>query len=140
MKNLDWKKILKKISRKILRKFLRKFLFFVLLFMPLWLIIVYLHFIVVFASYSLLIGRGSVINTGPLFLISLLPSALLSGIAWIAKRVALETDQKEKNTEAGSTHQPSQDKENGNLNGFHTPQQNGCTTHNKETCIEMNVA
>ena len=38
----------------------------------------------------MLIGRGSVINTGPLFLISLLPSAILSGGAWLAKRVALK--------------------------------------------------
>jgi len=83
--NLDWKKILK----KNLRKFLRKFLFFVLLFMPLSLIIVYLHFIVVFASYSLLIGRGSVINTGPLLAISLFPSVFLSVVAWIAKRIVL---------------------------------------------------
>ena len=59
-------------------------------FMIPWLIIVYLHFLVVFASYSMLIGRGSVINTGPLFLISLLPSAILSGGAWLAKRVALK--------------------------------------------------
>ena len=63
--------------------------FVTLLFITLWLIVIYLHFLVVFASYSLLIGRGSVINTGPLFLISLLPSALLSGGAWIAKRIAL---------------------------------------------------
>jgi hypothetical protein len=45
-----------------------------LLFIPLWIIIVYLHFLVVFGAYSLLIGRGSVLNTGPLFLISLFPS------------------------------------------------------------------
>ena len=64
-------------------------IFVTLLFITLWLIVIYLHFLVVFASYSLLIGRGSVINTGPLFLISLLPSALLSGGAWIAKRIAL---------------------------------------------------
>ena len=132
LKNLDWKKIFKKIFRK--------FLFFILLFMPLWLIIVYLHFIVVFASYSLLIGRGSVINTGPLFLISLLPSALLSGIAWIAKRVALETDQNEKNAAsgAGSTHQALQNKENGKLNGFHAPQSD-YTMHSQEICVEINA-
>ena len=68
---------------------LLKVAFVVLLFITLWFIVIYLHFLVVFASYSLLIGRGSVINTGPLFLISLLPSAILSGGAWIAKRIAL---------------------------------------------------
>lgn len=60
-----------------------------LLFITLWLVVVYIHFLAIFALYSLLIGRASVINTGPLFLISLVPSALLSGGAWIAKRIAL---------------------------------------------------
>ena len=68
---------------------LLKVVFVGLIFATLWLIVIYLHFLVVFASYSFLIGRGSVINTGPLFLISLLPSAVLSGGAWIAKRIAL---------------------------------------------------
>ena len=84
-KNIDWKNIVKEKSKKFLKK-----LSLFTLFISLWLIIVYLHFLVVFASYSMLIGRGSVINTGPLFLISLLPSAVLSGGAWIAKRVALK--------------------------------------------------
>ena len=60
-----------------------------LLFITLWLVVVYLHFLAIFALYSLLIGKASVINTGPLFLISLIPSALLSGGAWIAKKIAL---------------------------------------------------
>ena len=52
-------------------------------------IIIYQHILAAFVLYSLLIGRGSVINTGPLFVISLLlPSALLSGGAWTVKRVA----------------------------------------------------
>jgi hypothetical protein len=82
---------------------LLKVVFVGLIFVTLWLIVIYLHFLVVFASYSLLIGRGSVINTGPLFLISLLPSALLSGGAWIAKRIALNdpdsTDEEESRDE-----------------------------------------
>jgi hypothetical protein len=68
---------------------LLKMVFVYLLFITLWLVVVYLHFLAIFALYSLLIGRASVINTGPLFLVSLLPSALLSGGAWIAKRIAL---------------------------------------------------
>ena len=60
-----------------------------LLFIISWLIIIYLHILAALILYTLLIGRGSVINTGPLFVISLLPSALLSGGAWIVKRVAL---------------------------------------------------
>ena len=59
------------------------------LFIISWLIVACLHILLFFILYSLLIGRGSVINTGPLFVISLLPSALLSGGAWIAKRVTL---------------------------------------------------
>ena len=89
----------KKQEFEKLKKLLKKLLLFTL-FMSLWLIIIYLHFLVIFASYPMLIGRGSVINTGPLFLISLLPSAILSGGAWIAKRVALkettESESKEK--------------------------------------------
>ena len=46
-----------------------------------------------FVSYSLLIGRGSVINTGPLFLISLFPSVILTGGAWLTKRVAFTGQQ-----------------------------------------------
>ena len=61
---------------------------FVLVYIILWFIVMYLHMLVIFVSYSLLIGKGSVINTGPLFLISLLPSALLSGGAWIVKKFA----------------------------------------------------
>ena len=37
--------------------------------------------------YVLIIGRASVITTGPLAAISLLPSLLLSGLAWIIKKV-----------------------------------------------------
>ena len=58
-----------------------------------WVFLLCLQFIAIVLLYLLLIGRGSAINTGPLFAISLLPSLLLSGVAWLAKRVALnETD------------------------------------------------
>ena len=83
------------------------------LFVALWLIVLYLHFLVIFASYSMLIGRGSVINTGPLFLISLLPSALLSGGAWFAKRVALN-DEESTDSEAETGLQNELQEENGN--------------------------
>ena len=83
---------------------LLKVVFVGLIFATLWLIVIYLHFLVVFASYSFLIGRGSVINTGPLFLISLLPSAVLSGGAWIAKRIALnDPDSKDEEDEEKET-------------------------------------
>ena len=59
-----------------------------LIFILLWLIVLYLHMLVIFVSYPLLIGKGSVINTAPLFLISLLPSALFSVGAWLLKRFA----------------------------------------------------
>ena len=59
---------------------------------PLWLVILYLHCLVLLVSYSLLIGKGSVITTGPLFLISLIPSVLLSIIAWIAKKATLNEE------------------------------------------------
>lgn len=71
------------------KQLIKTILFFAMLFIPFWLIILYLHCIAIVFLYSLLIGTGSAINTGPLFIISLLPSALVSGVAWIAKRVAL---------------------------------------------------
>ena len=82
---------------------LLKMVFVYLLFISLWLVVVYLHFLAIFALYTLLIGRGSVINTGPLFLISLIPSALLSGGAWIVKRITLNDSE--------STNEELQDKE-----------------------------
>ena len=47
--------------------------------------------------YLLLIGRGSAINTGPLFAISLFPSLLISSVAWVAKRVALHETENNSN-------------------------------------------
>ena len=68
------------------------FCFIVLMFF-IWIISLYLQLIAIVFLYLLFIGRSSAINTGPLFIISLLPSLLLSGVAWLAKRVALnETD------------------------------------------------
>ena len=61
------------------------------LFFSLWVVILGLHFLAIFISYSLLIGKGSVINTGPLVVLSLLPSVLLSVFAWIAKEVTLKS-------------------------------------------------
>ena len=79
----------------------RTILLLVVLFVCPWLISLYLHFLLVFALYPILIGKGSVINTGPLFLISLLPSIILTGGAWLAKRVAFKG--KPENTAKGDT-------------------------------------
>ena len=76
----------------ILKKALKGFAIF-MLFISLWIIILYLHFLVVFGAYSLLVGRGSVINTGPSFIISLIPSVILTGGAWLAKKLTLDQDQ-----------------------------------------------
>ena len=74
-----------KLPKKVLRV-----IGFLLLFFSLWIVILGLHFLAIFVGYSMLIGKGSVINTGPLVVLSLLPSALLSGFAWIAKEIALK--------------------------------------------------
>ena len=66
---------------QLLRKMKNFLYYFFLLFMPLWMIILYLHFLMLFALYMLMIGRASVINTGPTFIISLFTPALLSSIA-----------------------------------------------------------
>ena len=79
----------------------RTILLLVVLFVCPWLISLYLHFLLVFALYPILIGKGSVINTGPLLLISLLPSIILTGGAWLAKRVAFKG--KPENTAKGAT-------------------------------------
>lgn len=69
------------------------------LFISLWLVILYLHFLVFFGAYSLLIGRGAVINTGPLFLVSLFPSVTLTGGAWIVKRFVLDLNVTQQDSE-----------------------------------------
>ena len=117
----DWKNIVKEKLKKFLKKLL-----VLIFFITLWLIIIYLHFLVVFASYSMLIGRGSVINTGPLFLISLLPSAVLSGGAWIAKRVALKGPEQTTESEGEekiANKEHTQSKENGISNGTESAHQ-----------------
>ena len=105
-----------------------KILFTILIFITLWLVVIYLHFLVVFISYSLLIGRGSVINTGPLFLISLLPSAILSGGAWIAKRVALNNEPDLESTS----------KESKGETGKESKQNEGSFCHDKKSVQQLN--
>ena len=70
---------------------------FIVLIIPILLILLYLQLIAMVFLYSLLIGRGSAINTGPLFAISLLPSLLISSVAWVAKRVALHETENNSN-------------------------------------------
>ena len=82
-------------------------LLFILFVCP-WLVTLYLHFLLVFALYPILIGKGSVINTGPLFLISLLPSIIVTGGAWLAKRVAFK--EKSENTAEVTTYNTSNGK------------------------------
>ena len=65
-------------------------LYFIAMIIPFWIIFLYLSMIAIVFLYTLLIGRGSAINTGPLFAISLLPSLLISSVAWAAKRLALQ--------------------------------------------------
>ena len=57
------------------------FYHFFLYFMPLWIVILYLHLLMLYILYMLMIGRGTVITTGPTFIISLFTPALLSSIA-----------------------------------------------------------
>ena len=40
--------------------------------------------------YSLIVGRGCAVNTGPLFIISLLPPAFIMVGSWIAERILLK--------------------------------------------------
>lgn len=77
-----------KMSPKM--KLCKTTLCFIVMIIPIWIVFLYLSMIAIIFLYSLLIGRGSAINTGPLFAISLLPSLLISSVAWVAKRVALQ--------------------------------------------------
>ena len=73
------------------------------MFIPTWIISAYLLAIGILFSYALLIGRASSINNAPLFVISLLPSVLLSGIGWLAKRATLsDNKKKDKSTQTKS--------------------------------------
>ena len=62
---------------------------FITLFLIVSLVIMYIYAITLVFIYALIIGRGSVVNTTPLFIISLFPSIILSLGAWIAKRIIL---------------------------------------------------
>ena len=63
-----------------------------LVYIILWLIVLYLHFLLVLISYLLLIGKSSVINSTPAFIISLVPFILISGGAWFVKKVVFVTE------------------------------------------------
>ena len=52
--------------------------------------------------YSLIIGKASVVSSAPLALLSLLPSILLSAIAWIIKKTVLD-DKNESNENLPTT-------------------------------------
>jgi len=65
---------------------------FGLIFVLAWLTMLYIYVIALVFLYVLIIGRGSVINTGPLLAISLFPSVFLSVVTWIAKRIVLNTN------------------------------------------------
>ena len=88
--------IIYKISEQCFESTKKVFLCFAALIIPTWIISSYLLIIANLFLYIILIGRGSAITTGPLFVISLLPSLLLSVIAWIAKRVSLNEMDKNK--------------------------------------------
>lgn len=74
------------------------YILLVVMIVPFLIWIAYIHFVAVVLLYSLIVGRGSVITTGPIFVISLLPSAFLSTVSLIAKRYWLN-----KNTDTNGT-------------------------------------
>ena len=75
-----------------------------LYFMPLWIVILYLHLLMLFVLYMLMIGRGTVITTGPTFIISLFTPALLSSIAAaILKKSTIIKEAKEEEEKTEST-------------------------------------
>ena len=74
-----------------------------LLFILLWVVILYLHFLMLFILYLLLVGRASVISTGPSVIISLFTPALVSSIgALVLKKTNLISEPEEKSCEGGT--------------------------------------
>ena len=49
-----------------------------------------LYGIILTFLYSVIVGSGSSVNTGPLFIVSLIPSILIMIVAWIADRILLK--------------------------------------------------
>ena len=98
-------------SWKSAKDTLKYFLLFVLL----WVVIIYLHFIMLFILYLLLVGRASVVTTGPSVIISLFTPALISSIgALVLKKTNLIQEPEEdceKGDEKGSEKEKSSEKE-----------------------------
>ena len=63
-------------------------------FLPFYIAVLFLKSVIVILLYLLIVGRGSVTNTGPLFilLLSILPPFLVSSISWIAKKTILDSN------------------------------------------------
>ena len=82
----------------------RKIVIFLSIFVPFLILIIYIHCIAIVLLYLLIIGRGSVITTGPIFVVSLLPPIFLSSITWIAKQYFLSKKSEDsKNSNVTST-------------------------------------
>ena len=68
-------------------------LFILWRFLPFYIAVLFLKSVIVILLYLLIVGRGSVTNTGPLFilLLSILPPFTVSSISWIAKKTILDS-------------------------------------------------
>ena len=64
--------------------------FILLRFIPFFVGITFLQVMAFLLLYSLIIGRGPVVSSQPLFILTLLPSALLSGVSWAAKKTLVD--------------------------------------------------
>ena len=63
-------------------------------FLPLYIAVLFLKSVIIIFLYLLIVGRGSITNTGPLFILvlSILPPFLVSSISWIAKKTILDSN------------------------------------------------
>ena len=64
--------------------------FILLRFIPFFVGMTFLQVMAFLLLYSLIIGRGPVVSSQPLFILTLLPSALLSGVSWAAKKTLVD--------------------------------------------------
>ena len=62
---------------------------FIVVYLASFLVIALIYVLFLVFLYALIVGRGSAVSTGPLTIISVLPSIFISFIAWVIKRTVL---------------------------------------------------
>ena len=67
----------------------KRTIIFIAVYLASFLVIALIYVLFLVFLYAVIVGRGSAVSTGPLTIISVLPSIFISFIAWVIKRVVL---------------------------------------------------